>query len=207
MKNIYKAFFVILIFSDSSYSREDKSSLFVVKKEKFKILFSKNDFQVYKNDGNNSPLVTKITSPEKLKNYVQLEVMTGPESGFELIIHRSQMTILYIKENLDAGGPFLVLESPDAKKVVFDFGTGPDLREFEVRNEKGVVLFKDSYRGELLWQKEGLFYGVPTSIELNSSAEAKKCETTGSADKIDFYIYNGNEKFKSSQESRIECGQ
>lgn len=125
--------------------------------------------------------------------------------GFELIINEKIPKIINQKNNLDAGGPFLETVSPDSKWVVFDYGTGPTARRFEVRASDGKVLFTDSYLNQLSWTKQGLLYDFPKVLPINLNAKTKACEAMGSAYQVQLYLFDGKTKKRVNKPPTIEC--
>ncbi|MEY4616931.1 MAG: hypothetical protein RJB66_1891 [Pseudomonadota bacterium] len=129
--------------------------------------------------------------------------------GFELIINEKTMDIIFKKDDLEAGGPFLSMVSRDSKMVMLDFGTGSGIRNLELRSPTGKLLLKDEYfdKKDPRIVDGAVFYERPEKqLEIEQDAETKVCEDVGTPWEIQPYKFNGKEKLKDeSSKTRIEC--
>lgn len=127
------------------------------------------------------------------------------QTGFDIIINQKNRKIIFQKNSLDAGGPFLQSVSSDAKYIVLDYGTAPTKRDFEVRTDKGKIIFKNTYLNVLNWKKDGLEYDHPTSLPLNHNQQTEACRDLGAAWQVQMYVFDGKKNKKLATPARIEC--
>ena len=178
------------------------------------IAFAEGDARLvleFKQPGNvQANMGGKIISGDLQKRvgaFSQWTFQTDKEHGFDVIVNNKTHKVLSQKSSMEAGGPFLIAASPDNKYVVFDYGTSAGLRDFSVLTPEGKVMFKTIYLGELVWTKQGLRYGKPSSVSLNLNSETKKCTASGVAWQVQTYVFDGVKNKKIAGESKIECGE
>lgn len=114
--------------------------------------------------------------------------------GFAVIINEKLQKIINQKDDLDAGGPHLLIASPDSKLVAFDYGTSPTARGIEIRDENGAILLEDDYLLEVTWNNNAIEYGSAWEVPLDFNEETKECRDVGVALLVQQVSFDGKER-------------
>jgi hypothetical protein len=128
-------------------------------------------------------------------------------SKIDLIFgEKNRVIIDFANGGFDAG-PYLGFVSPDSHFIVFDYGTGTGLRNFEIFDAQGIKVAEDHYLdGRAKWTSNGFVYEVPVKdLNINLNDKIKACASVGAAHEVEWYIFDGEKKRKLDRPPEIAC--